>query len=191
MWVGGRRGGGHGWVSFRETMQWSVEPRLPCPTRGVFFFPFCFWGGGEIEQLRFPIIFLNHVVPSFESYQYLKLTNCMYRLVRPVVAGEDRLRFAKSIFSTSTACLERGRWNCKFYTTTIFFIEILSIQCVVGSPVNLLCTLLWETVETIYNIWEYKRTASNHREEVFLFQTKQEVPFYFQMSSLRHQRILS
>lgn len=34
-WVGPVQRGG--WVSLRETMQWSVEPRLPCPT-WVFVF---------------------------------------------------------------------------------------------------------------------------------------------------------
>lgn len=36
--MGGR--GGHGWVSLRETMQWSVEPQASMSTSGLFFFFF-------------------------------------------------------------------------------------------------------------------------------------------------------
>lgn len=126
-----------------------------------FSFSFCFALGGGREKKNPPKFVRTAEIPNTIPQSCRAIVWIVPRFgtddlyvptVRPVVAGEDRLRFAKSIFSTSTACLERGRWNCKFYTTTIFFIEILSIQCVVGSPVNLLCTLLWETVETIYNI---------------------------------------
>lgn len=52
--------------------------------------------------------------------------------------------------------------------------------------------MLWETVETIYNIyiWEYKRTVSiiNEGTSSSLYKQKQEVPFYFQMSSSGHQK---
>lgn len=106
MWVGGREGVTGG-VSLRETMQWSVEPRLPCPPRVVFFFFFNFLFSFALknknpknlyEQLRFPIIFLNHVVPSFWIVPIFQADELYVPTVRPVVAGEDRLRFAKSIF---------------------------------------------------------------------------------------------
>lgn len=109
--------------------------------------------------------------------------------VGPVVAGEeDRLRFAKSIslfsqlVTSSTRRGKWGRWNCKFYTTTMFFYrDSINPQCVVGSPVNLLCTLLWETVETIYNIyiWEYKRTMSIINERMSSSLTKTGSTFLF------------
>lgn len=48
----------------------------------------------------------------------------------------------------------------------VFYRDSINPQCVVGSPVNLLCTLLWGDCWNIYNIyiyiylWEYKRTVS-------------------------------
>lgn len=85
MWVGG-------WVMGREGVTGGCRSERLCS--GVlnpgfhvhlglfFFFFFCSLKKNPknlYEQLRFPIIFLNHVVPSFESYQYLKLTTFTYR----------------------------------------------------------------------------------------------------------------
>lgn len=157
MWVGGR--GSRVGVAQRD---YAVEcwTQASMSTSGLLFFLFPFFFCSEkqkskkfVQTAEIPNNIpqscraIVWIVPIFQTDELYVPT------VRPVVAGEDRLRFAKSIFlDFNSPCLERGRWNCKFYTTTIFFIEILSIQCVVGSPVNLLCTLLWETVETIYNI---------------------------------------
>lgn len=61
-------------MSLRETMQWSVEPRLPCPPWVFLSFFFLLLslnikreipkGFGKQLKTGFPIIFLKRVVPS-------------------------------------------------------------------------------------------------------------------------------
>lgn len=99
-WVGGR---GHGWVALRETMQWSGEPRLPFPHRGCFFF-FSFALLKKKIQKKFvrtaetpsnipqSCRAIVWIVPIFQTDDLSVPSG------RPVVAGEDALRFAKSIF---------------------------------------------------------------------------------------------
>lgn len=103
MWVGGREGGGHGWVSLRETMQWSVEPRLPCPPRDFFFsFFFCSLEKKKSKKFIWTAEIPNNIPQSCCAIVWIvpifKTDELYVPTVRPVVAGEDRLRFAKSIF---------------------------------------------------------------------------------------------
>lgn len=81
-----------------------------------------------------------------------------------------QVKICKVHFFIFTACLLDKPRRVRpvklqiLHNYNVFYRDSINPQCVVGSPVNLLCTLLWETVETIYNIyiyiWEYKRTVS-------------------------------
>lgn len=121
--------------------------------------------------MGFPIIFLKHVVPSLNRTTINNENNNDNNKLKkkPLLPSNRRascsrrggqVKICKVHFFIFTACLildkPRGVRPVKLqilHNYNVFYRDSINPQCVVGSPVNLLCTLLWETVETIYNIY--------------------------------------
>lgn len=130
--------------------------------------------------MGFPVIFLKHVVPSLNRTSSTTITNNnnnnkklknLYYLANRRASCSRRggqVKICKVRFFIFIARLllhkPSGVRPVKLqilHNYNVFYRDSINPQCVVGSPVNLLCTSLWETVETIYNIYIYTYIYEN------------------------------